>query len=55
MKLSYYEVKDLERFLGTLASCDYLGVAPTLSEDDYLMVGMMQGKMMRYLRENASG
>lgn len=55
MELSYYEVIDLERFLGTLASCDYMGVAPKLNDDDYLMVGMMQGKMMRWMRENRRG
>jgi hypothetical protein len=53
MKLSYYEVKDIERFLGTLASCDYLGVAPKLSEDDYFLLNMIQGKMIKFIRENS--
>jgi hypothetical protein len=55
MKLSYYEVVDLERFLGTLASCDYMGVAPKLSEADYFIVSMMQGHFVRWLREQERG
>jgi hypothetical protein len=51
MQFGYLEVVDLERFLGTLASCDYLGVAPKLSENDYFLLNMMQGHMMRWLRE----
>lgn len=52
MKLSYLEVKDLERFLGTLSTCDYMGVSPRLKDDDVFLLNMMQGHMQRWLREH---
>jgi len=55
MKLSYYEVMDLERFLGTLSTCDYMGVAPKLSEGDVMLLAMMEGKMHRWMREQERG
>jgi hypothetical protein len=53
MKLSYLEVVDLERFLGTLDTCDYMGIAPKLNENDAFLLAMMQGHMQRWLREHA--
>jgi hypothetical protein len=55
MELSYYEIVDLERFLGTLESCDYLGVAPKLSDQDAMVLGMMHGKMSNWLRTFSRG
>jgi hypothetical protein len=55
MKLSYYEVRDLERFLGTLATCDYMGIAPKLSENDAFLVAMMEGKMKRWMGRQERG
>ena len=55
MKLSYYEVMDLERFLGTLSTCDYMGVSPKLTDNDAFLLAMMQGHMQRWLRQQERG
>lgn len=55
MKLMYYEVRDLEKFLGTLASCDELGVAPRLTDDDVFILNIMHAKMDSWLRTFSRG
>ena len=52
MKLSYAEVADLEAFLGYLDDCHSFGNVPKLNDNDYLLAGLMRGKMLNWLQEN---
>lgn len=52
MILSYAEVEEIHKFLETLDTCDYLGVKPTLLEDDVFLLRMISGHLQKWLREN---
>jgi hypothetical protein len=54
MKLTTSELKDIEMFLGTLATCDYLGVHPTLPEEKINRLSQIQFDIQNYLRSNPS-
>ena len=52
MILSYAEVEDILKFLDTLDTCDQMRISPQLTDENVFLLGMIQGHLHRWLREN---
>ena len=55
MLISDQETKDIERYLGTLSTCEYKRVAPRLSAEDAEHLAELQIKFYNYIQEYCNG
>lgn len=53
MELGLAEWQDIERFLGTLTTCDYMGIPPKLNDTDYFVARCLEVKIRKFVEANS--